>query len=144
MYKHSPCLDLPLVQSANELDMLDTFGQLLSLVLAGDAAYSAPAEFCGLRSGRVVVRDELSYEHSIAGTDAVYDGIFRVPDTPCKLAALARASRHRSFSDLGAANARFARACLQTGMPTLAKAAVAAFEKAQQSCETVRCLPFGR
>ena len=117
---------------------------MLNLVLAGDAAYSAPAEYCGLRRGGIVVRDELSYDHSIAGTDVVYDGIFRVPDEPCGLAALARASRHRSFADLGAANARFARACLQPGMPHLAQATVVAFEKAQQNCETVRCLPFAR
>ena len=116
---------------------------MFDLVIAGDAAYSAPAEYCALRRGAVVVRDELTFRHSIAGTDAVYDGIFRVPDTPCKLAALARSSKHRAFAELGAANDRFAKACLQPGMPHLAEAVVTAFVAAQRSCSTARCLPSG-
>ena len=113
----------------------------LQLTLAGDAAYSAANYYCGLEHGKVIVNDQAVDEHFVAGQDPMRKVAppFRLPESPCQLAALLRAAQRPSFRRLGEANQKFASRCmLPRELPQLASSVVRAFSRVQGKCDLHR------
>ena len=93
----------------------------------GDNPYSWPAIMAGLADGAIIVQTGVTAGYVQPGLDRISQGLFRV-DTECELAAVARASNHSSFAELGFAQKKFYHACLAPGRNAPNRIAASAIE----------------